>query len=86
MTPKQKAKEIVYKMFADWLQIPYEAVEYHLEIPGFTIVQEWYSTKHCALIAVDEVLEATKKYDYTLGPNPSYNDYWLKVKYEIEKL
>jgi hypothetical protein len=42
--------------------------------------------KQCALIAVDEILEATKKYDYTLGPKPSYNDYWLKVKYEIEKL
>jgi hypothetical protein len=42
--------------------------------------------KQCALIAVDELLEATKKYDYTLGPNPSYNDYWLKVKYQIENL
>lgn len=42
--------------------------------------------KFCALIAVDEVLEATKRYDYTLGPKPSYNDYWLKVKYQIEKL
>jgi hypothetical protein len=42
--------------------------------------------KQCALIAVDELLEATKRYDYTLGPNPSYNDYWLKVKYEIENL
>jgi hypothetical protein len=45
-----------------------------------------YTAKQCALIAVDELLEATKKYDYTLGPKPSYNDYWLKVKYEIEKL
>lgn len=42
--------------------------------------------KECALIAVDELLEATKRYDYTLGPKPSYNDYWLKVKYHIEKL
>jgi hypothetical protein len=42
--------------------------------------------KQCAIIAVDELLEATKKYDYTLGPNPSYNDYWLKVKYQIENL
>jgi hypothetical protein len=40
----------------------------------------------CALIAVDELLEATKRYDYTLGPKPSYNDYWLKVKYQIENL
>jgi hypothetical protein len=42
--------------------------------------------KQCALVAVDELLEATKRYDYTLGPNPSYNDYWLKVKYQIENL
>jgi hypothetical protein len=42
--------------------------------------------KQCALVAVDELLEATKRYDYTLGPKPSYNDYWLKVKYQIEKL
>jgi hypothetical protein len=49
-------------------------------------IKNYENTKNCALIAVDEVLEATKKYDYTLGPKPSYNDYWLKVKYEIEKL
>jgi hypothetical protein len=42
--------------------------------------------KQCALVAVDELLEATKRYDYTLGPKPSYNEYWLKVKYQIEKL
>jgi hypothetical protein len=44
------------------------------------------NAKKCALITVDELLEATKRYDYTLGPKPSYNDYWLKVKYQIEKL
>jgi hypothetical protein len=49
-------------------------------------IKNYENTKNCALIAVDEVLEATKRYDYTLGPNPSYNDYWLKVKYQIEKL
>ena len=49
-------------------------------------IKNYENTKNCALIAVDELLEATKRYDYTLGPKPSYNDYWLKVKYEIEKL
>ena len=49
-------------------------------------IKNYENTKNCALIAVDELLEATKRYDYTLGPNPSYNDYWLKVKYQIEKL
>ena len=49
-------------------------------------IKNYENTKNCALIAVDELLEATKRYDYTLGPKPSYNDYWLKVKYQIEKL
>ena len=49
-------------------------------------IKNYENTKNCALIAVDEVLEATKRFDYTLGPKPSYNDYWLKVKYQIEKL
>ena len=49
-------------------------------------IKNYENTKNCALIAVDELLEATKRYDYTLGPNPSYNEYWLKVKYQIEKL
>jgi hypothetical protein len=52
----------------------------------FIDIKNYENTKNCALIAVDEVLEATKRYDYTLGPKPSYNDYWLKVKYQIEKL
>ena len=71
MTPKQKAKEIVDK--------------YNLNENLFFSISE-YQAKDCALIAVDEVLEATKRYDYTLGPNPSYNEYWLKVKYQIEQL
>jgi hypothetical protein len=70
MTPKEKAIELVAK--------------YKNQSFGITTYFQHY--KQCALIAVDELLEATKRYDYTLGPNPSYNDYWLKVKYEIEKL
>jgi hypothetical protein len=49
-------------------------------------IKNYENTKNCALIAVDELLEATKRYDYTLGPKPSYNEYWLKVKYQIENL
>jgi hypothetical protein len=74
MTPKQKALQLV---------------------DSFTMIDEfttngskiyYHDSIKCALIAVDELLEATKRYDYTLGPNPSYNDYWLKVKYQIEHL
>jgi hypothetical protein len=49
-------------------------------------IKNYENTKNCALIAVDEVLEATKRYDYTLGPNPSFNHYWLNVKKEMDKL
>jgi hypothetical protein len=64
MTPKQKALQLV---------------------DSFTMIDEfttngskiyYHDSIKCALIAVDELLEATK----------SYNDYWLKVKYQIEHL
>jgi hypothetical protein len=72
MTPKQKAEELIAKMTRPIND------DYYVDFNDYA--------KECALIAVDEILEATKKYDYTLGPNPSYNDYWLKVKYQIENL
>jgi hypothetical protein len=72
MTPKQKAEELIAKMTRPIND------DYYLDYNDYA--------KECAIIAVDEILDATKRYDYTLGPNPSYNDYWLKVKYQIENL
>ncbi len=72
MTPQQKAQKLVN--------------EFYRIIPLDKMSLDFDLAKKCALISVDEVLEATKRYDYTLGPKPSYNDYWLKVKYQIEKL
>ena len=72
MTPKQKAEKLVN--------------EFYRIIPLDKMTLDFNLAKKCALIAVNELLEATKRYDYTLGPNPSYNDYWLKVKYQIEHL
>ena len=72
MTPKQKAEKLVN--------------EFYRIMPLDKMTLDFNLAKKCALIAVDELLEATKRYDYTLGPNPSYNDYWLKVKYQIENL
>lgn len=82
MTPKEKAKEIIFKMFAQWMQIPYEAVSYHLEIPAYTLGSEWDMTKHCALIAVDEILSFIEddREDF------SWKTYYEEVKQEIEKL
>jgi hypothetical protein len=77
MTPQQKAQELLSK---------YTSITLKEVVPGIFLAFDEELCKKFALIAVDELLEATKRYDYTLGPNPSYNDYWLKVKYQIEKL
>ena len=49
-------------------------------------IKNYENTKNCALIAVDEILEATKIYSYPIGSPAIYNEYWINVKYEIEKL
>jgi hypothetical protein len=83
MTPKQKAKELIQE---HWFRIDeYIQPKTWLEKDLLIKLTE-KAAKDCALLTVDELLEATKRYDYTLGPNPSYNDYWLKVKYQIENL
>jgi hypothetical protein len=80
MTPQQKAEKLV-EQFYGYILYEKENVYSERMLHIFKI-----KAKNAALIAVDELLEATKRYDYTLGPNPSYNDYWLKVKYQIENL
>ena len=83
MTPQDKAKELVqefrFRVDEYFQPVTWEEVKNHnLKIDK--------AAKDSAILAVDELLEATKRYDFTLGPNPSYNEYWLKVKYQIEKL
>jgi hypothetical protein len=72
MTPQQKAKELVNKFYRI--------------IPLDKMTIDFNLAKKCALISVDELLETTKKYDYTLSSNPIYNQYWLNVKSQIEAL
>lgn len=69
MTPKEKAKELAGKM----LQYQPFATEFRDEKTCFEFA------KQCALIAVDEILNA-------LSPYGSKYKYWLEVKQEIEKL
>lgn len=67
MTEKEKAEELVLK---------------YLRIDNNTI--EWFNTyiaKQCALIAVDEILNAINPFGQFLG-----KDYWQEVKKEIEQL
>ena len=87
MEAKDKAEELVnnfiYKMF--YLRDGYNAMEV------------FATAKQCALIAVDEILEVTKKTklsplilrcgdDITQNSETFYSRYWTDVKREIEKL
>jgi hypothetical protein len=70
MTPKEKAKELVSK--------------FNFEHTGdsYTIFQNVDESKRCALIAVDEIINAM---DNVMLPNP-FKQYWNKVKQEIQEL
>ncbi len=62
MTPKEKAKELFNK--------------FYMAIPGDEMGECYESSKQCALIAVNEILNE---------PDSS-EGYWQEVKQEIEKL
>ena len=66
MTPKEKAQELVDKM-------------YHYQW------REKQRAKECALIAVDEVMNADW-YIPTFEDNKKWTSYWKEVEQEIEKL
>ena len=68
MTPKEKAQELVDRMYGD-------ESDYMTD----------YQAKQCALIAVDEIIEANPiKFDENDNCIASY--WWIEVKQEIEKL
>ena len=70
MTPKEKAKELVSKYI-------------HLTKQTTGANGTIYTSKQCALIAVDEILEASL---YQFDEMDKYVIYWQQVKQEIEKL
>ena len=70
MTPKEKAKELVKRMYAVHSNSASDIT--------------WYFAKQCALIAVDEILKS--HYALLTGIKPSTYNYWQEVKTEIEKL
>lgn len=90
MTPKEKAIELV-----DKFTIPH----YEWDGDGYNI--NWEETfknrKHCALIAVDEILKSEplepnnipdwlQPEDWFSEANKSAGEYWTEVKKEIEAL
>lgn len=77
MTPQEKAQELIDKFVL-------------LDNDIFCSVNYPYS-KQCALIAVDEILELTKRptynpFDWNEITGFYYDKYWQEVKQEIEKL
>ena len=89
MTAKEKAIELVDKFYQT---TPNEYfVNEPIGIKGR--YKSWEQAKQCALIAVDEIIEATNMYQYgisnALEHIPSKivkHPYWQEVKQEIEAL
>jgi hypothetical protein len=52
-------------------------------VDRFLRVEYPFAAQHCALIAVDEVIEALHEHHWQ---NRLIIDYWEKVKQEIEKI
>ena len=84
MTSKEKAKELLEKFI----------VPTRVPIIKFIGVEYIDSSKQCALIAVDELIESFNSiYDASIrniekysGAQYGMRDYWESVKHEIEKL
>jgi hypothetical protein len=74
MTAKEKAEELVEKMYS--LQL----VSIKFNMPN--VAKE--TAKQCALIAVDEILKVINEYD--IEPIIFDIDYWQQVKQEITNL
>ena len=81
MTPKEKAKELIEKM---------NVIHYvklggkNTNSKGLPVSMHDDQIKQCALIAVDEIVQAIRFTD--AKSDLGYVGYWQKVKQEIEKL
>ena len=77
MTPKEKAKELVWK-FAE-----YSHTDFDYNNGGYQVKSQMENAKQCALIAVDEIINCTRN---GLGDTIFSKEYWQEVKQEIDKL
>ena len=73
MKPKEKAKELVNKMYGSDINDFESLKNNHPE--------DFQLSKDCVLIAVDEILNAINPFGQFLG-----KDYWEEVKQEIDRL
>ena len=77
MTPKEKAKELVYKFSQVIPPSKYEAYE-----DGVKIDFDYENAKQCALITVDEILEVINETMVLVDIESDY-DYWQEVKIDL---
>ena len=78
MTPQEKAKELVSKMYIEYKPSEDDASGVYVFYMNLEIA------KRCALIAVDEMINQCWNYrDIDLERS---HDYWQEVKQEIENL
>ena len=78
MTSKEKAEELVIKMYQ-----PLPASKEAEKGKENLYYNQYNAAKQCALIAVDEIFKTGLLEGTTLGINKKY---WQEVKNEIEKL
>lgn len=79
MTPKEKAKELVFKYES---KVTHWDCYYDVQI---TVENRLPDMKECALIAVDEIIKEFGTY-YKIQYDNKYVSYWESVKLEIQKL
>ena len=75
MAPKEKAEEVVDKMYYS---------RKYKDGEDYIPQEAWVHAKQCALIAVDEIINSVVITNLTIAQNQF--DYWVEVKQEIEKL
>jgi hypothetical protein len=78
MTPKEKAEELVIKMYQ-----PLPASKEAEKGKEHLYYNQYNAAKKCALIAVNEILKDKEEIN---GMRIINDPYWLEVKQEIEKL
>ena len=81
MTPKEKAEELVIKMYQ-----PLPSSKEAEKGKEHLYYNQYNAAKQCVLIAVDELIKSTPTFDNKHFFDEGASEYWEEVKQEIEKL
>lgn len=88
MTQKEKAKELINKMYSEITGMGVSFISKWVVFP--TGDSNYEMARRCALIAVDEILNANPiiplQFMLESEALDAANEYWQKVKTEIENL